>query len=385
MNTTHKPSLWLFTLLIMFPQLVETIYSPALPGIANAFHISSDKAAQTLSVYFFSFAAGVTFWGWLSDITGRRKAMLLGLSCYAAGSALALGADDFVVLLMARIVSAFGAATCSVVVQTMLRDIYRPEELAPVFSKITTALALSPAIGLISGGWIVHSFGHQGVFSTLFFLATILVMLVTFRLPETSSFKVKSFSLRTLAFKMLKDRSLWINACLISLFNAMVYSYYSLAPFIFEKLGYESRLFGLTGIVMAAASMTGGLLNKKALHSGIRPERLIRLSCYAALCFAITTWLLQNSLLALIPVTGIVIAFGIVIPNILGNALRYYRENSGTAGALFGMAYYVLLALLLCLTGMIQQLGLILTAFSILACFCVLLKPQNKVIFKILN
>lgn len=31
MNTLRRPPLWLLTLLIMFPQLVETIYSPALP------------------------------------------------------------------------------------------------------------------------------------------------------------------------------------------------------------------------------------------------------------------------------------------------------------------------------------------------------------------
>ena len=59
MNTLRRPSLWLLTLLIMFPQLVETIYSPALPGIATSFHVSSERAAQTLSVYFVAFAVDV--------------------------------------------------------------------------------------------------------------------------------------------------------------------------------------------------------------------------------------------------------------------------------------------------------------------------------------
>ena len=58
MNILRRPPLWLLTLLIMFPQLVETIYSPALPGIASAFHISSERAAQTLSVYFVGAGAG---------------------------------------------------------------------------------------------------------------------------------------------------------------------------------------------------------------------------------------------------------------------------------------------------------------------------------------
>ena len=47
MKTNKKPPLWLLTLLIMFPQLVETIYSPALPDIARAFQVGSERAAQT--------------------------------------------------------------------------------------------------------------------------------------------------------------------------------------------------------------------------------------------------------------------------------------------------------------------------------------------------
>ena len=94
----------------MFPQLVETIYSPALPGIATSYHVSSERAAQTLSVYFVAFAVGVAMWGWLSDCIGRRRAMMAGLLCYATGSLMAVVATDFSVLLLARMVSAIGAA-----------------------------------------------------------------------------------------------------------------------------------------------------------------------------------------------------------------------------------------------------------------------------------
>ncbi|VEB41676.1 Inner membrane transport protein ydhC [Chromobacterium violaceum] len=96
-----------------------------------------------MSVYFLAFAAGVALWGWLSDALGRRPAMLLGLACYGAGSALALAAADFDTLLLARMISALGAAAGSVVVQTMLRDSYNSVGLARVFSLLGAALALS--------------------------------------------------------------------------------------------------------------------------------------------------------------------------------------------------------------------------------------------------
>ncbi len=53
-----KPSLWQMVLLLMLPQVAETIYSPALTSISDAYAVSYSQAAQTLSVYFGAFALG---------------------------------------------------------------------------------------------------------------------------------------------------------------------------------------------------------------------------------------------------------------------------------------------------------------------------------------
>ena len=73
------PPLWLVVGLMMFPQIVETIYSPVLTHIATQFRVSEGQASQTLSVYFLAFAVGVVCWGRLCDLIGRRPAMLAGL------------------------------------------------------------------------------------------------------------------------------------------------------------------------------------------------------------------------------------------------------------------------------------------------------------------
>lgn len=54
-----RSAMVLVTALLMFPQIVETIYSPALTDISRYFSISAAEAAQTLSVYFIGFAVGV--------------------------------------------------------------------------------------------------------------------------------------------------------------------------------------------------------------------------------------------------------------------------------------------------------------------------------------
>jgi len=68
-----------------------------------------------------------------------------------------------------------------------------------------------------------------------------------------------------------------------------------------------------------------------------------------------------------VPVAGVVVAYGIAIPNVLSQALRHYREQAGAAGALFGLSYYLLLGIMLGLAGMVQQLGVVLTVCALTA------------------
>ena len=370
MNTQRRPPLWLLTLLIMFPQLVETIYSPALPGIATSFHISSERAAQTLSVYFVAFAVGVTMWGWLSDSIGRRRAMLAGLICYGAGCTLAVVASDFNMLLLARMVSAIGAAAGSVVVQTMLRDSYESTALSRVFSVMGAALALSPVFGLLSGGWLVSLYGHIGVFVALVLLAILLLILTATLLPETRPENTIRPRMAVLLPHMARDGELWKNAMLVALLNTMLFSYYSLAPFLFGQLGWSSRAFGWTGVLLALASLSGSLLNRRLLTTGLTPEQLIRYACALAVLSGLAAWWQQHTAWILIPVFGVVLAYGIAIPNVLSQALHRYREQAGAAGALFGLSYYLLLGMMLGLAGMVQQLGLVLSVCALLAWLC---------------
>ncbi|MDH1756712.1 multidrug effflux MFS transporter [Citrobacter sp. wls758] len=370
MNTLRRPPLWLLTLLIMFPQLVETIYSPALPGIATSFHVSSERAAQTLSVYFIAFAIGVAMWGWLSDCIGRHWAMLAGLICYGSGCALAVVATDFSVLLLARMISAIGAAAGSVVVQTMLRDTYESTALSRVFSVMGAALALSPVFGLLSGGWLVSLYGHTGVFIALVLLALLLLVLTATMLPETRPENTLSPSLSALLSRMMRDRELWKNTMLVALLNTMLFSYYSLAPFLFGQLGWSSRAFGWTGGLLAFASLSGSLLNRRLLTTDLTSEQRVRYACALAALSGLAAWWLQHSAWILIPVFGAVIAYGIAIPNVLSQALRHYREQAGAAGALFGLSYYLLLGMMLGVAGMVQQLGLVLSVCALLAWIC---------------
>ena len=181
--------LFLLIGLVMLPQISETIYTPSLPSIASDLAAGASLTEATLSVYFLGFALGVAFWGAISDKIGRKKSMLLGLALYLLSCYLCFQAKSIYSLLGFRAAQGLGICVGSVITQTILRDICSATERGKVFSIISGALAFSPAIGPLLGGYVSELFGWRAVFvlltalGSLLFLLTLLVTSISLKRP----------------------------------------------------------------------------------------------------------------------------------------------------------------------------------------------------------
>lgn len=349
--------------LLMFPQLAQTLYSPALGDIGQAFAVAPERAGQTLSVYFLAFALGVVVWGRLCDRWGRRPVMLAGLAMYAAASLLALSVNTFNGLLLAQSIAAFGAAVGSVVTQTVLRDRYSGAQLAQVFSVMGIALAASPALGLFSGATLVAYFGYRGMLAGLLSLALVLWVGCLCGLPETRPASVPTASLSHTLGLMLRDTGIWRSVGLVAAFNIALFAYYSVAPFIFARLGLTATQFGYSGVLLALGSGAGAGLNKRLLKRGVSGEQLVLIAAGVTVIGGLWVVMLQHSWLFVWPMLLVVLAFGMAIPNVLGAALVAYQDRLGTAAAVFGLLYYLVIGAGLSLVAWAQDLG-----WSLLTC-----------------
>ncbi|MBV8325464.1 multidrug effflux MFS transporter [Chryseobacterium sp.] len=373
--------LWLLTLLVMLPQFVETIYSPVLPGVQERFNIKEESATFTISLYFIAFAIGVAFWGVQCDRIGRKKSLEYGLITYGIGTLAAVFASDFIFLLAARIISAFGIAVGSIVTQTILRDTYDKEHISKVFSWIGIGLSISPVIGMITGSLLASSTGYQGVFVTLHLLAILFFILSLKRISETHySGKEAGFAtLFNLLKQMVKDRDIIRSCILIMSFNVLLFSYYSLAPFIFKEQHYSPRAFGYSSIILALGTFAGAQLNRFLLSKNLLPHTLVKTGTLGSFIASLFVWLLTGyGIYFLIPYFFIVMAFSIVIPNILSTALIRYKNKTGSAGALLGLMYYLLIGAGLVITGCIQNLGFSCILFSGAGISALLLCKQKE-------
>ncbi|REC47703.1 MFS transporter [Chryseobacterium pennipullorum] len=372
--------LWLLTLLVMLPQFVETIYSPALPLVQKQFGVKEETATLTISLYFISFALGVAFWGIQSDRTGRKKALEYGLMTYGAGTFAAVFAPDFTTLIGARMISAFGIAVGSIVTQTILRDIYDKNSISKAFSWIGIGLSISPVIGMTTGSLLASTTGHQGIFITLCLLAVLFLLFSRKRISETSSHKkeMNFGTLWNLLKRMLKDHSIVKCCLLIMSFNVLLFSYYALAPFIFKENHYSSYAFGYSSILLAAGTFAGAKLNRFLLLKNLPPDILVKAGTLVACIASIFVWILiHRGIYFLIPYFFIVIAFSISIPNILSTALINYKNETGSAGALLGLIYYVLIGMGLISIGYIQNLGISCVIFSAIGVLALLMFQQK--------
>lgn len=356
-NNQRKLSIGLLIALVGFPQISETIYTPALPNVVSGLFASASVVEMTLAIYFLGFAVGVLVWGTISDWCGRRHALLMGLIVYGIGTLACANVASVEALLAWRFLQAFGASVGSVITQTILRDSYDGAERTKLFSVMSGALAFSPAIGPLLGGFISEFLGWRANFWALAILAVGLSIWSFFLLPETRPAQSRPLSLSKIShlfIEMIRSHVLWGHILLIGATNGVLFGFYQEAPFVFiEQLGIQPSYYGLFGLLIAAATILAARISYRQSN---RFSAQFIIQCGAA-CILVGGFIFILTVLmgifnlkaigsAIVVLTLFLIFFGIgmIIPNSLSQALKPYQTAAGTAGSIFGGCYYCLIA-----------------------------------------
>lgn len=352
--TTQAPSLLLLIILVGFPQISETIFTPSLPDIASDFETTLGTVQLTLSIYFLAFALGVFCWGIVSDFIGRRPAILYGVILYGIGSFLCFQAKSIEFLLAARFMQAFGASTGSVVTQTILRESTNGLRRHTLFAQISAALAFTPAIGPLIGGVVDQFWGFRAVFFVLVIMSLFVFSYAYFSLGETYDVKQRSkVKLLPIVNRFLKNQPTLIYGFLIGTINGILFSYYAEAPFIFiEYFHFSTATYGFLGMIVAVASILGSLLSKRLVTTR-QPEKIILdgikimlVGISIILAVSVSTFFTSEWqwFMLLVGVFITLLGTGTALPNCLSLALMDFQDVIGSAGGLFSLGYYLLVS-----------------------------------------
>lgn len=336
---------FLLVVIIAVAEMATAIYTPSLALVAAHFNVSDALAQWTVSINLLGLALSGPFYGPLSDCFGRRLVLLSGMMLFLIGSLASFLALSIEVLLVARFVQGLGAGVAVVIAFAVVRDLFDEQNSARVLSYMGMAIALSPGLAPIVGGYIAHGAGWQMCFAVVSVAAFLVVACLFIFMPETLAKETRvSFSWRSIrqAYRDAFKNSRFMSAASIpSLMIGGLWGWMAGLPLLFinylrvplEHYGY----YGLSGILVY---VIGTFINSK-LVDRFSLRSLLTTGLYLALISSgllVLAGLISIESPLILQVLYVPFALGLafILPNGTALAFSEVKEGMGTSSALLG-------------------------------------------------
>jgi DHA1 family bicyclomycin/chloramphenicol resistance-like MFS transporter len=340
-----RTTLFTLTALVALGPLSTDFYLPALPLIAQYFGVDEAGAQATLSAYLIGFAAAILVYGPLSDRFGRRPVLAGGVVIFTLASFGCAVSQSIGTLVACRFVQALGACAGPVISRAMVRDLVGAQGAARVFSYLSAAVALAPAIAPIIGGFLTDAFGWRATFVALTIYGAGGLLAVFWILRETNETRdmtaANPLSWFRIYGSLIRHREYFGYVLAATFGYSGIFCFISGSSFVFiNVLGVPPKYFGfcfgvfVIGYIIGATS--GGKLSKR-----MTPPQLVGLGSLIALLSAIALVivnLIANASVwtVLAPLLPYMIGVGMTMPAAQAGAIGPFPRSAGAASALLG-------------------------------------------------
>jgi DHA1 family bicyclomycin/chloramphenicol resistance-like MFS transporter len=341
----------------MVGALAIDTYLPSIPAIGRAFEVGPVAVQQTLSVFLFTFAFMMLFYGTLSDSFGRRPVILVALAVYTLASAGAAMAPTFGWLLFFRALQGLSAGAGSVIGQAIVQDRFSGADAQRIMSHIMMVFGLAPAIAPILGGWLHVAFGWRAtfVFLALFGAA---MLLAAWRLLDESLPREKRHAFHGMAIarnylKVLGHPQFLLLSLAVGLaFGGLSLYIGSAANFVMEILHLPETAFAWMFIPLISGMVIGSAWGGK--RAGKWPAATLRRLGYGLMALACvlnvgyTAWAGDRVQVpwAVLPLMVYTFGLAVAMPAIQVGALALFPQNRGLASSMLAFIQMMSFALM---------------------------------------
>ena len=345
--------------------LAMSSFVPAIPAIQQAFGVSGSVAQLTLSISMVAMAIASLAYGSLADRFGRRTVLLYGIAIGTIGSLICALGPNIEIVIAGRALQAAGASTGFVLARVIVRDVYGDERAAGVLAYVTAAMTLAPMIGPVMGGYLVDSVGWRAVFVLLAIVAALLLVVVSYRLPETrpdTAVNTASMPLGHGYASVLKNATYLKFLAYGTLSQAAFFGFIAGAPYLMsEILGYPATVYGLYFILVPAGYFVGSLIAARWTRI-LSNETLTLIGATAGLAACTLGWLWVagaplHPLALFLPASALSVASGIALPGAQAGMLAAAGDHSGAGSGLFSFVQLFASACAAQLVGVLQSGG----------------------------
>jgi DHA1 family bicyclomycin/chloramphenicol resistance-like MFS transporter len=325
---------------------------PALPAIAAAMRVHPAAAQLLISLSLVAIAFGNLVIAPLSDRYGRRPVVLAGLGLFVTGSLAGVVAPSLELLVLARIVQAFGGGAAMAVMRATIMDFFGPARAASAIAATATAILLAPMIAPTLGGLMIEWYDWRAVFALSGLLGTAVMLFAVRKLVETRpADPAAGPSPRTLSSyrQLFGSRSYLTYLAFGSSLMSMIYTFVTGAPYVaIDVLGISPARLGLLLFFPAIASFGGFLVASRMVN---RAGGLRMMQTGASLAFAGAASMAALSLagvwhpLALF-LPGMLIGFAnaLATPSSTTAAITRHPSIAGAASGMLGFVHLLVAA-----------------------------------------
>jgi len=369
------------------------MYLPAFPNIAGELQTSASLVQLSLTFFVLGISLGQLVVGPLSDLQGRRKPLLIGLTIYAAASLLCVFSPSVWTLITLRFVQGLAGSAGIVISRAIVRDLYTGSELTRFFSLLMLVNGVGPIAAPIIGGQLLKFTSWQGVFLVLGLVGIILLLTVLFGLKETLPLERRATgglkqTLTTFG-NLLKDRVFMGYAISQGLVFAAMFAYISGSSFVFQNVygvtpQMYSLIFAINGLGIIIATQTTGRLagrigEAKLLVSGLW------LSAFGGIVLLVMILTGAPLVAVLSPLFIVVSSVGIVNTSGFSLAMQSQGKSAGSAAALLGVTSFIIGGLVAPIVGLggshtAIPMGIVIACASVSSLFTYrfLVQPRRK-------
>jgi len=341
----------------MVGALAIDTYLPSFPAIGRAFEVGPVAVQQTLSVFLFTFAFMMLFYGTLSDSFGRRPVILVALAVYTLASAGAAMAPTFGWLLFFRALQGLSAGAGSVIGQAIVQDRFSGADAQRIMSHIMMVFGLAPAIAPILGGWLHVTFGWRATFVFLALFGAIM-LLASWKLLDESLPREKRHAFHGLAIarnylKVLRHPQFLLLSLAVGLaFGGLSLYIGSAANFVMEILHLPETAFAWMFIPLISGMVIGSAWGGKRAAK-IAPATMRRIG-YGLMALACVLNVGYTALAgdavavpwAVLPLMVYTFGLAVAMPAIQVAALGLFPENRGLASSMLAFIQMMSFALM---------------------------------------
>ncbi|MER7012924.1 MDR family MFS transporter [Saccharopolyspora sp. NPDC000359] len=144
--------------------LNETILSVALRDLSIDLEVSTTTVQWLTSGFLLTMAVVIPTTGFLLERFTPRQVFLAAQTMFSAGTLLSALAPGFEVLLVGRVVQAFGTAVMVPLLMTSVMRLVPADKRGATMGTIAIVIAVAPAIGPTIGGAVLGSLGWRWMF-----------------------------------------------------------------------------------------------------------------------------------------------------------------------------------------------------------------------------